>query len=88
MVFVVVRRGKRLATDKSAVESTLLSMLTYFDKKAQDRLDSPESEDEVFGKMAGLELKSVIGAVLQSPFYPGLYPYFSFSFSTFAFLFI
>ena len=62
MVFVVVRRGKRLATDKSAhLESVLLSMQMYFDKKAQD---SPESEDQVFGKMVGLELAKTHGDII------------------------
>ena len=62
MVFVVVRRGKRLATDKSAVESALLSMQTYFDKKAQD---SPEFEDQVFGKMVGLELAKIHDDIIK-----------------------
>jgi len=62
VVFVVVHRGKRLATDKSAVESAVLSMQTYFDKKAQD---SPETEDQLFGKMVGLEMAKIQDDVIK-----------------------
>jgi len=58
-VVFVVCRGKRPAadkSDKSAVESALLSMPTYFDRKAQD---GPKNEDHVFGKMVGLELAKI-----------------------------
>ena len=60
MLFVVVRRGKRpaAAADKSAAEFALLSIQSYFERKAQDS-PAPESEDQIFGKMLSLELAKI-----------------------------